>query len=77
MNVKNRLHPNFNYEIHAAAAAAAAKSLQSCPTLNNPMDCSPLGSSIHGIFQARVLEWGCHGLLWKYMLVYHKLNLLI
>ena len=30
---------------------------QSCPTLNDPMDCSPPGSSIHGIFQARVLEW--------------------
>ena len=31
---------------------------QSYPTLSNPMDCSPPGSSIHGIFQARVLEWG-------------------
>ena len=31
---------------------------QSCPTLGDPMDCSLLGSSIHGIFQARVLEWG-------------------
>jgi len=31
--------------------------VQSCPTLSNPMDCSLLGSSIHGIFQARVLEW--------------------
>ena len=31
---------------------------QSCPTLSNPMDCSLLGSSIHGIFQAKVLEWG-------------------
>ena len=31
---------------------------QSCPTLSDPMDCSPSGSSIHGIFQARVLEWG-------------------
>ena len=30
---------------------------QSCPTLCHPMDCSPPGSSIHGIFQARVLEW--------------------
>ena len=37
--------------------AAAAKSLQSCPTLCDPMDCSLPGSSIHGIFQARVLEW--------------------
>ena len=40
------------------AAAAAAKSLQSCPTLSNPMDCSLPGSSVLGIFQARVLEWG-------------------
>ena len=31
---------------------------QSCPTLNDPMDCSPPDFSIHGIFQARVLEWG-------------------
>ena len=31
---------------------------QSCPTLHDPKDCSPPGSSIHGIFQAGVLEWG-------------------
>ena len=31
---------------------------QSCPTLSDPMVCSPPGSSVHGIFQARVLEWG-------------------
>ena len=31
---------------------------QSCPTLSDPVDCSPPGSSIHGIFQASVLEWG-------------------
>ena len=30
---------------------------QSCPTLCNPMDCRPLGSSVHGILQARILEW--------------------
>ena len=30
---------------------------QSCPSLSDPMDCSPPGSSVHGIFQARVLEW--------------------
>ena len=40
-----------------AAAAAAAKSLQSCPTLCNPIDGSPLGSSVPGILQARILEW--------------------
>ena len=37
-----------------SAAAAAAKSLQLCPTLCNPTDGSPPGSSVHGIFQARV-----------------------
>ena len=35
-----------------------AKSLQLCLTLCTPMDCSPPGSSVHGILQARVLEWG-------------------
>ena len=39
------------------AAVAAAKSLQSCPTLCDPIDSSLPGSSIHGISQARVLEW--------------------
>ena len=39
------------------AAAAAAKLLQSCLTLHDPMDCSLSGSSVHGILQARVLEW--------------------
>ena len=32
--------------------------IQSCPTLSDPMDCRPPGSSVHGIFQARVQEWG-------------------
>ena len=40
-----------------AAAAAAAKSLQSCPTLCDPIDCSLPGSSVPGILQARTLEW--------------------
>ena len=39
------------------AAAAAAKSLQSCPTLCDPMDCSLPGFSVPGILQARTLEW--------------------
>ena len=42
---------------YAAAAAAAAKSLQSCPTLCDPIDASPLGSAVPGILQARTLEW--------------------
>ena len=40
-----------------STTAAAAKSLQSCPTLCDPIDGSPPGSSTHGIFQASVLEW--------------------
>ena len=43
--------------IMTACAAAAAKSLQSCPTLCDPRDGSPPGSSIPGILQARTLEW--------------------
>ena len=46
------------FDRYLLAAAAAAKSLQSCLTLGDPMDCSLPGSSVHGIFQARVLEWG-------------------
>ena len=46
-------HPDYK-----RVAAAAAKSRQSCPTLCDPIDCSLPGSSAHGIFQARVLEWG-------------------
>ena len=42
----------------ALYAAAAAKSLQSCPTLCDTIDGSPPGSSVPGILQARVLEWG-------------------
>ena len=45
--------PTLNKE----AAAAAAKSLQLCPTLREPIDGSPLGSSVSGILQARILEW--------------------
>ena len=40
------------------SAAAAAKSLQSCPTLCDPIDSSPPGSPVPGILQARTLEWG-------------------
>ena len=43
--------------LYYAAAAAAAKSLQLCPTLCDPIDGSPPGSPIPGILQARTLEW--------------------
>ena len=47
---------NFSFLL-LSAAAAAAKSLQSCPTLCDPIDGSPRGFPIPGILQARTLEW--------------------
>ena len=47
----------MNQICHCPAAAAAAKSLQSCPTLCNPIDGSPPGSPVPGILRARTLEW--------------------
>ena len=47
---------NIN-NLRYAHVAAAAKSLQSCPTLCDPIDSSPIGSSVPGILQARILEW--------------------
>ena len=43
---------------------------QSCPTLCDPMDCSLPGSSVHGIFQARVLEWGAIAFSDIYIYIY-------
>ena len=48
---------DFAKLISMAAAATAAKSLQSCPTLCDPIDGSPPGSAVPGILQARTLEW--------------------
>ena len=45
---------------------------QSCPTLSDLMDCSPPGSSVHGIFQARVLEWGAIACFDNGILLSHK-----
>ena len=44
-------------QMHNAAAAAAAKSLQSCPTLYDPIDGSPPGSPVPEILQAKTFEW--------------------
>ena len=51
------IYPPSEVYNHHSNAAAAAKSLQSCPTLCNPIDCSPPGSPVPGILQARTLEW--------------------
>ena len=45
------------YVGYLVCACVCAKSLQSCPTLCDPMDCSLPGSSVHRILQARILEW--------------------
>ena len=50
-------NPNLHFSFFIMFAATAAKSLQSCPTLCDPIDGSPLGSPIPGILQARTLEW--------------------
>ena len=54
LNVHVFAYVHINY---IWCACVRAKLLQSCPTLCDPMNCSPWGSSVHGIFQARILEW--------------------
>ena len=49
---------NTGVGCHFLLQCVKVKSLSKCPTLHDPMDCSLPGSSVHGIFQARVLEWG-------------------
>ena len=50
------INSEVEFGLHIAATAAA-KSLQSCPTLCDPIDGSPPGSPVPGILQARILEW--------------------
>ena len=47
-----------HFLLQGAKVKSESEVAQSCPTLSDPMDCSLPGSSVHGIFQARVLEWG-------------------
>ena len=47
-----------HFLLQCVKVKSESETAQSCLTLCNPMDCSPPGSSAHGIFQARVLEWG-------------------
>jgi len=50
---------------------------QSCPILSDPTDCNPPGSSIHGILQARVLEWGAIAFSNLMMMVHNSLTALV
>ena len=60
---RNFLQESFSSK---KVSSTTTKSLQSCPTLCNPMDCSLPGFSIHGILQARTLEWVAISFSWKW-----------
>ena len=49
---------DYHFLLQCMKVKSESEVAQSCPTFSDPMDCSPPGSSAHGIFQARVLEWG-------------------
>jgi len=74
------INPSHQREIqlllYMEHAAAAAKSLQSCPTLSDPIDGSPPGSPVPGILQARVLEWVAISFsnAWKWKVKVRSLN---
>ena len=48
----------YHFLLQCMKVKSQSEVAQSCPTLSDPMDCSPPGSSVHGTFQARALEWG-------------------
>ena len=48
----------WNFLLQCMKVKSESEVAQSCPILSDPMDCSLLGSSVPGIFQARILEWG-------------------
>ena len=55
--LQSMISQRVGHDLATVVSAAAAKSLQSCPTLCDPIDGSPPGSPIPGILQARTLEW--------------------
>ena len=57
LKISKKHHTQRHLPYDLSAAAAAARSLQSCPTLCDPIDGSPPGSPVPGIVQARTLEW--------------------
>ena len=57
----------WHFLLQCMKVKSESEGAQSCPTLSDPMDSSPPGSSVHGIFQARVLEWGAIAFSQKYL----------
>jgi len=56
----------YHFLLQRMKVKSESEVAQSCPTLSDPMDCSLPGSSIHGILQARVLEWGAIAFIGKH-----------
>ena len=77
-NSEKRQTKQVKQKVNLAAAAAAAKSLQSCPTLCNPINNSPPGRPIPGILQARTLEWVAISFsnVWKWKVKVKSLSLI-
>ena len=72
----------FHFLLRCRKVKSESELAQSLPTLSDPLDCSPPGSSIHGIFQARVLEWGasvfsCQIILYLKNRIMHVSNIYI
>ena len=65
----------FYFLLQCMKVKSESEVAQSCPTLSDPMDCSLPGSSIHGILQARVLEWGATAFSKKVMSTPQKVPL--
>ena len=57
LNAKNWKDSHYTKATKFKFCGLLSEVVQSCPTLCDPMDCSPPGSSVHGILQARILEW--------------------
>ena len=72
ISVKNTIGSLIEIALNLYIALGESEVAQSCPTLSDPMDYSPPGSSIHGTFQARVLEWGAIAFSWHALYEYNS-----
>ena len=60
----------YHFLLQCIKVKSESEVTQLCPTLSHPMDFSPPGSSVHGVFQARVVEWGATAFSRKYLLTF-------